>query len=155
MIIKLIAVGEKMPAWIESGYSEYEKRLKQNVKLQLIEIPVAKRTKTSSLKTLMQNEAKAIKLKISKSDHIVILDFRGTQYSTETFAEHLSYWQTNNPSVAIIIGGPDGIDESIKKLAQESIALSKMTFPHPMVRVIFAEQIYRAWSYLKGHPYHK
>ncbi len=155
MLIKLITLGDKMPRWVNDGYEEYQKRLKQDIQIQLIEIPIAKRIKTTSINTLLQQEAKLIQAKISKSDYIVSLDFRGKQFSTEAFSTHITNWQQFHPSIAFIIGGPDGVDESISAMANEKIALSKMTLPHPLVRVVLAEQIYRAWSYAKGHPYHK
>jgi 23S rRNA (pseudouridine1915-N3)-methyltransferase len=155
MLIKLITLGDKMPKWVNDGYEEYQKRLKQDIQLQLIELPIAKRTKTTNLNTLLSQEAKLIQSKINKSDYIVSLDFRGKQFSTEGFSKHIENWQQYHSSIAFIVGGPDGVDESISAMASEKISLSKMTLPHPLVRVVLAEQIYRAWSYMKGHPYHK
>lgn len=156
MQIKLIAVGEKMPAWVKDGCAEYLKRLtSSNIKITIIETPVAKRTKNSNIKKLMEQEAKAILEKLSPSDYIIVLDPKGKLISTESLAEKIDCWQQYNPNIAIIIGGPDGIDINIKNMSKEKISLSKMTFPHPIVRVVLIEQIYRSWTILKRHPYHK
>ena len=156
MKIKLIALGEKMPQWVNEGYHEYTKRLNGSaIQLQLIELPIAKRGKAGSIDKWLQDEAKSILSKLMPQDHLVILDVQSKLISTETLAEKIALWQQNHPNIAIIIGGPDGIHPKIKALAKEKISFSKMTFPHPIVRIILAEQIYRAWSINQGHPYHK
>ncbi|MDA0910679.1 MAG: 23S rRNA (pseudouridine(1915)-N(3))-methyltransferase RlmH [Proteobacteria bacterium] len=156
MKIKLLALGEKMPAWVQEGVNEYQKRLTgSSIQLQVIELPIAKRTKTGSIDGWLAQEAKTVLSKLNEQDHLVILDVKSKLISTEELAQKMENWQQNTPNVAILIGGPDGIDDSIKHLAREKISLSKMTFPHPIVRIIFAEQIYRAWTILQGHPYHK
>lgn len=156
MRIKLLALGEKMPAWVQEGVNEYQKRLTgSSVQLQVIELPIAKRTKTGSIDGWLAQEAKTVLSKLNEQDHLVILDVQSKLISTEELAQKMENWQQNTPNVAILIGGPDGIDDSVKRLAKEKISLSKMTFPHPIVRIIFAEQIYRAWTILQGHPYHK
>ncbi|WP_440994491.1 23S rRNA (pseudouridine(1915)-N(3))-methyltransferase RlmH [Cysteiniphilum litorale] len=156
MKIKLLALGEKMPAWVQEGVNEYQKRLiGSSIQLQVVELPIAKRTKTGSIDGWLAQEAKTVLSKLNEQDHLVILDVKSKLISTEELAQKMENWQQNTPNVAILIGGPDGIDDSIKGLAKEKISLSKMTFPHPIVRIIFAEQIYRAWTILQGHPYHK
>ncbi|WP_235998602.1 MULTISPECIES: 23S rRNA (pseudouridine(1915)-N(3))-methyltransferase RlmH [Cysteiniphilum] len=145
-----------MPAWVQEGVNEYQKRLTgSSVQLQVVELPIAKRTKTGSIDGWLAQEAKTVLSKLNEQDHLVILDVQSKLISTEELAQKMENWQQNTPNVAILIGGPDGIDDSIKRLAKEKISLSKMTFPHPIVRIIFAEQIYRAWTILQGHPYHK
>ena len=156
MKIKIIALGEKMPAWVSEGYQEYQKRLTSTpFQLELIELPIAKRGKNYNKHTAMAQEAKSIQTKLDSRDFLVVLDSRGQLLSTEQFAEKLDSWQQTTANIAIIIGGPDGIDETFKASAQAKISLSKMTLPHPIVRVVLAEQVYRAWSLLQGHPYHK
>ncbi len=156
MKIKILALGEKMPKWVQEGCQEYQKRLSSSsIKLELIELSIAKRGKNNNIQNLMALEAKSLLSKISDNDYIVVLDPHGKLISTEQLAEKITGWQQNSPNVIIIIGGPDGIDPEIKKMAHEKISLSKMTFPHPIVRIVLAEQIYRAWSILQGHPYHK
>ncbi len=154
--IKLLALGEKMPNWVQEGFDEYQKRLTgSSIQLQLVELPIAKRTKTGSIDGWLAQEAKTVLSKLNDQDHLVVLDVQSQPISTKELATRMKNWQQNTPNVAIVIGGPDGIDESIKRIAREKISLSKMTFPHPIVRIIFAEQIYRAWTILQGHPYHK
>lgn len=156
MKIKLICLGEKMPKWVNEGYQEYAKRLSgSSVQLELIECPIAKRGKSGSVDTWLAQEAKTIEAKLQPQDHLVILDVQSPLISTEKLAERLENWQLYSPNVVILIGGPDGIADTIKQRANEKISLSKMTFPHPIVRIIFAEQLYRAWTITQGHPYHK
>ena len=155
MKIKILSLGEKPPKWVSEGYNEYKKRLSKSIPLELIELPIAKRTKTGNPKLWMAIEAKTILSKINPSDHLVILDVSSKIISTEDLADRMNNWKQNSPNVVIIIGGPDGIDKSIKDIAKEKISISKMTFPHPIVRIIIAEQLYRAHTILSGHPYHK
>ena len=156
MKIKLLALGEKMPDWVQEGVDEYQKRLIGSaVQLQVIELPIAKRTKTGSIDVWLLQEAKMVLSKLTEQDLLVILDVQSKLISTEELAQKMGNWQQKTPNIAILIGGPDGIDESIKRLAKEKISLSKMTFPHQIVRIIFVEQIYRAWTILQGHPYHR
>ncbi len=103
----------------------------------------------------MEQEAKTILSKLNSNDHLVILDVTSKVISTEELADKMQNWKQNCPNVVILIGGPDGIDQSIKDIANEKISISKMTFPHPIVRIIIAEQLYRAYTILEGHPYHK
>ena len=153
---KLLALGEKMPDWVQEGVDEYQKRLIGSaVQLQVIELPIAKRTKTGSIDVWLLQEAKMVLSKLTEQDLLVILDVQSKLISTEELAQKMGNWQQKTPNIAILIGGPDGIDESIKRLAKEKISLSKMTFPHQIVRIIFVEQIYRAWTILQGHPYHR
>lgn len=155
MKIRVIALGSKMPSWVETGVKEYQKRLKGDINFELVECPIAKRTKTGNIATWLSQESNIIRQQLAQADYLVVLDSHGKLHSTETFAERLAHWQHLGQTIAIVIGGPDGIDHTIKTLAKESISLSKMTFPHPMVRIILVEQLYRAMSVLKGHPYHK
>lgn len=156
MKIKILALGEKMPKWLQEGYQEYQKRLSSSsIKLEMVELPIAKRGKNNNTQKLMAQEAKSILNKLSDNDYIVVLDPQGKMTSTEDLAVKIESWQQTQPNVALIIGGPDGIDTEIKKMAQEKISFSRMTFPHPIVRIVLVEQIYRAWTILQGHPYHK
>lgn len=155
MKIYLITIGKKMPSWVEEGYKEYEKRLNQDCQLILVELDAGKRSKKTSSTANKQEDAKLISKAIPKNCHVVVLDVKGKQYTTEKFAGRLENWLQLGKDVALIIGGADGLDESIVKLANEKWSLSTLTFPHPMVRVIVAEQIYRAWSYANNHPYHR
>ena len=155
MKIKILSLGEKPPKWVADGYDEYKKRLSKVIPLELIELPIAKRTKTGNPTLWMAQEAKTILSKLNDNDHLVILDVASKVISTEELAEKMDSWKQNTPNVVILIGGPDGIDDSIKAIAKDKISISKMTFPHPIVRIIIAEQLYRAHTILEGHPYHK
>ena len=155
MKIKILSLGEKPPKWVTEGYDEYKKRLSKTVPLELVELAIAKRTKTGNPKLWMEQEAKTILSKLNPNEHLVILDVASKVISTEELADKMHNWKQNSPNVVILIGGPDGIDKSIKDIAKEKISISKMTFPHPIVRIIIAEQLYRAYTILEGHPYHK
>ena len=155
MKIKILSFGEKPPKWVIEGFNEYKKRLSKNIKLELIELAIAKRTKTGNPKLWLEQEAKVILSKLNPNDYLVALDVSSKNISTEELAHKLQNWQTENPNVVILIGGPDGIDQSIKNIAKDKISISKMTFPHSIVRIIIAEQLYRAFTILEGHPYHK
>ncbi|QIV96558.1 23S rRNA (pseudouridine1915-N3)-methyltransferase [Allofrancisella inopinata] len=155
MKIKILSLGEKPSKWVTDGFEEYKKRLSKAIPLELIELPIAKRTKTGNPTLWLEQEAKTILNRLNENDYLVILDVQSKIISTEELANKMQIWKLNNPNIVILIGGPDGIDQSIKNLAKDKISISKMTFPHPIVRIIIAEQIYRAHTILEGHPYHK
>lgn len=155
MKLRLLAVGQKMPSWVEEGFSEYAKRLPPDCTIELVEIPSGHRGKNSSKEKAMQQEAEAIKKALRPSDHIVALEVQGKNWSTETLADNLKRWRMQGGDVALLIGGPDGMTDEILALAKERWSLSALTLPHPLVRIVLAEQLYRAWSILQNHPYHK
>lgn len=155
MKLRLLAVGTKMPAWVEHGYQEYAKRLPHDCALELVEIAPGHRAKNTSKEKAMQQEAEALKKAIRPQDHVVALDVKGKPWSTEQLSSHLSDWRMQGGDVALLIGGPDGMTADVLALAKQRWSLSNLTLPHPLVRVLMAEQLYRAWSILQGHPYHK
>ena len=155
MLIHLIAVGTRMPDWVEQGYAEYAKRMPPESKIKLVEISAGKRSKNSDLKRLTQQEGEKMLAAIPKGAKAVALDVLGKACSTEELAQELKIWQASGQDIAILIGGPEGLAEDCLKIAQKKISLSKLTLPHPLVRVVLAEQLYRASTILKGHPYHK
>jgi len=155
MKLRMLAVGTKMPAWIEQGYQEYAKRLPHDCALELVELAPGHRAKNTSKEKAMQQEAEALRKAIRPQDHVVALDVKGKPWSTEQLADNLSTWRMQGGDVALLIGGPDGMTADILALAQQRWSLSNLTLPHPLVRVLMAEQLYRAWSILQGHPYHK
>ncbi|WP_420592317.1 23S rRNA (pseudouridine(1915)-N(3))-methyltransferase RlmH [Bacterioplanoides sp.] len=155
MKLRLLAVGTKMPAWVEQGYQEYAKRLPNDCALELVEINPGHRAKNTSKEKAMQQEAEALKKAIRPQDHVVALDVKGKPWSTEQLATNLSDWRMQGGDVALLIGGPDGMTADVLALAKQRWSLSNLTLPHPLVRVLMAEQLYRAWSILQGHPYHK
>jgi len=155
MKLHLLAVGQKMPAWVEQGYQEYAQRMPAEVQLVLREINPGKRGKNADISRIMLEEGQRIQMAIPKNTHIVALDVKGKAWSTEQLAESLGQWMQSGQDVALLVGGPDGLSQACRDQADEYWSLSSLTFPHPLVRVILAEQLYRAWSVLRNHPYHR
>lgn len=155
MKLRLLAVGNKMPAWVTEGYQEYARRMPADCALELVEISPGHRSKSSSKEKAMQQEAEALLRAIRPQDHLIALDVLGKSWSTEQLSEQLGQWRMAGGDVALIIGGPDGISPELLAKAKQRWSLSNLTLPHPLVRVVVAEQLYRAWTLLQGHPYHK
>lgn len=155
MLIHLICIGQKMPAWVTSGYEEYARRLPVSCRLQLVEIPLKKRTKTSDLTRLQQEEGEKMLAMIPANAHVIALDERGQQWRSEQLADSLAHWQQHHPQVALLVGGPEGLAPACLQQAQQRWSLSAGTLPHPLVRIVVAEQVYRAWTLLNNHPYHR
>ena len=155
MHIEIIAVGQKMPDWVNRGYADYADRLTGDLTLGLTEIPLQKRGSASQLAAAQNKEAAQIRSALHACDHIITLDIPGREHSSESLAARLRHWQENHRQLALIIGGPEGIAPDIKALAHESWSLGKLTLPHPLVRIIVAEALYRAWSINRNHPYHR
>lgn len=155
MLIHLIAVGTRMPEWVEQGFTEYAKRMPPESKIRLVEISAGKRSKNSDIKRLTQQEGEKMLAAIPKGAKVVALDVLGKAISTEQLSQELKNWQASGQDIALLIGGPEGLAEECLKIAQQKLSLSNLTLPHPLVRVVLAEQLYRATTILKGHPYHK
>lgn len=155
MKIRIIAIGQKMPTWVSDGYEEYAKRINDDCQLELVELPMQKRQKNNNVEQLKDKEAKTIFDALKSSERIVVLDVLGKAISTHQLSDFLKDWQMDGRNVAIVIGGPDGLAGTILEKADHKISLSKLTLPHPLVRVLLAEQLYRAWSINHGHPYHR
>lgn len=154
--IHLITIGKNPPQWIQDGYSEYSKRLNADIKLELIELEAAKRLKTTNIQQILLDESKRILSAIPKNSFKIALDVKGQSWSTEQLATKLRDWQNRGHShIALIVGGPDGLHETCLEQMDLRWSLSPLTFPHPLVRVIIAEQLYRAWTINQGHPYHR
>jgi 23S rRNA (pseudouridine1915-N3)-methyltransferase len=155
MQIHLIAVGTRMPAWVTSGYEEYVRRMPHECELRLVEIPLSKRGKNRSALQNRREEGKAMLAAIPAQATVVALDVRGKAWSTETLAARLQDWLQGGRDVALLVGGPDGLDDTCLGRADLCWSLSALTLPHALVRVLLAEQLYRAWTVLQGHPYHR
>jgi len=155
MKIKLIAVGTKMPNWVETAFKNYAQRLPRDCSLELIEIAAAKRTRNQLASKWMEKEGKLILRAIDSSDWVVALDVEGQNWSTSKLASNLSRWQSMGNNVAMLVGGPDGLSPECLSRANQRWSLSALTLPHPMVRVVLSETIYRAWSVTVNHPYHR
>jgi 23S rRNA (pseudouridine1915-N3)-methyltransferase len=144
-----------MPSWVQQGYDEYAKRLPRECELVLKEIAPGKRGKNSDLVRIVRDEGERMIAAIPAGAHIVTLDIPGKPWTTPDLSEAMRRWLASGQSVALLVGGPEGLADSARALAHESWSLSKLTFPHPLVRIIIAEQVYRAWSILNNHPYHR
>lgn len=144
-----------MPAWVQAGYEEYAKRLPRECELSLKEITPGKRAKNSDVGRIVKDEGERMLAAINRDTHIVTLDIPGKAWTTAQLSEALQRWLGSGQDVALLIGGPEGLSDMAKHSAHESWSLSKLTLPHPLVRVLVAEQIYRAWSILHNHPYHR
>lgn len=155
MRILLLAVGQKMPTWIEQGYQEYAQRMPAEARLELKEIAPGKRGKNADIKRIVEDEGQRLIAAIPRSAHIVVLDVEGRAYSTEQLAQRMDDWMHSGQDICLLVGGPEGLSAECRALAHEKWSLSPLTFPHPLVRVILAEQLYRAWSVLRNHPYHR
>lgn len=155
MKIRLIAVGNKMPNWVEAGVAVYQKRLPSDFSLSISEISLANRSKNSPVAAAMEKEAKALREACGKNDFIVALDVKGQSLSTEKLAEQFNKVRDDGRNISLLIGGPDGLTKECLESADARWSLSALTFPHPIVRVVLVEQIYRVWSILNNHPYHR
>lgn len=155
MALYLICVGQKMPTWVKQGYDTYAKRLSGAFQLKLIEIPLNKRGKNADIKRFQQQEGQKMLEAIPHNSWVIALDEKGKQYSSNQFAQQLSSWQQQATHVALLIGGPEGLSPDCLQKAHARLSLSDLTMPHPLVRVMIAEQLYRAWSLLNQHPYHR
>ncbi len=155
MRIRIIVVGKKMPVWVEEGYNQYARRLPREMTLELLEIPLAHRGKNADLKRLIMKEGEAMLATIKSTDYVIGLDVKGNTWSTDELAAQLGKWQRLGTDICLLVGGPDGLALECKKRAQQLWSLSTLTFPHPLIRVLVAEALYRAWTVNAGHPYHR
>ena len=155
MQLVIAAVGHKMPGWIESGFAEYVKRMPPECRIVLKEIKPVERSGGKTAETAMALERSRIEAVLPKGSRIVALDERGRDLSTMQLAQQLTQWQQDGRDVTFVIGGADGLDAGFKQTADQLIRVSSMTLPHGMVRVLLAEQLYRAWSITQNHPYHR
>jgi 23S rRNA (pseudouridine1915-N3)-methyltransferase len=153
--LHLIAVGNRMPAWVEQGYQEYAKRLPPECGLALHEISAGKRGKNADIARLTRQEGEKMAAAIPKGARVVALEVGGRAWSTEQLSARLDSWMGEGRDVALLVGGPEGLEPGLSASADERWSLSPLTLPHPLVRIVLAEQLYRAWSILKGHPYHR
>ncbi len=155
MIIHLIAVGTRCTSWTEAGFQDYQKRLPVECKLNLIIIPLSKRSKNSQISKHIAEEEKKIVAAIPKRSRIIALDAKGQMWNTQQLAQSLQQWQLERQDVSLLIGGPDGLGDACITQSERIWSLSSLTLPHALVRIIVAEQLYRAWSLLSNHPYHR
>lgn len=155
MRARLISVGERMPAWVADGFAEYAKRLSRELPLELVELRLGERGKGRDLARALSDEGEAMLAAIPRGAHVVALDGRGRQWSSEDLAAQLANWRMTGRDLAFLVGGPDGLATSALARADQRWSLGSLTLPHMLVRLILAEQLYRAVSLLGNHPYHR
>jgi 23S rRNA (pseudouridine1915-N3)-methyltransferase len=155
MRIQLVAVGTKMPDWVKTGYLEYSRRFPSDMPLQLTEIPAGKRGKNADVKRILQKEAELSLNAVPKGNKIVALEVLGKPWDTPKLASNMNAWQMDGRDVSLLIGGPEGMAKECRDAAEQLWSLSALTLPHPLVRIIVAESLYRAWSLNNNHPYHR
>lgn len=158
MKIRLLTIGQKMPNWVITGFDDYFKRIQPFVQTQLIELPMAKRGKNDSPADILkycQIEGESILNALKPNERLIALEVGGRELSTEKLAETMQQWTLSGQDVALAIGGPDGLSDAVRQHAEWHWSLSKLTLPHPLVRILLIEQLYRAMSINHNHPYHR
>lgn len=154
MRLLIVAVGQRLPDWAQSAWADYAKRFPAELKVELKAVKTEPRS-SRSLPSLLAAERERIEAALPKGCRVVALDERGTALSTVALADKLRAWQLDADDVALVIGGPDGLEPAFRQAAHERIRLSDLTLPHALVRVLLIEQLYRAWSINAKHPYHR
>lgn len=155
MKIRILAVGPKMPDWVMTGSGDYLKRMPRDLPIEFVPLALGNRGKNASVTKAIAQEGDTMLAAIRPDDHVVALDLSGKPWSTEQLSAQLQQWRENAKDVTLLIGGPDGLDPRCLARANQKWCLSNLTLPHPLVRVLLSEQLYRAWSITQNHPYHK
>tara|TARA_R110002110_G_C13470513_1_gene720781 strand:- start:15732 stop:16202 length:471 start_codon:yes stop_codon:yes gene_type:complete len=155
MRISIIAVGTRMPDWVTAGVEQYDKRMPRELNVRWCEIPLARRGKDANTQQLCEREGEQMLKAVGPGDRIIALDVKGRRMSTPQLAQTLTQWQMSGDNYSVLIGGPDGLSAQCLSAAQQAWSLSDLTLPHPLVRVLLAEQLYRAWTITVNHPYHR
>jgi 23S rRNA (pseudouridine1915-N3)-methyltransferase len=155
MHIHLIAVGTRMPSWISQGYEDYARRLPRECSLRLVEIPPGRRSRTQSPAPAVEEESRRMLAAIPERSLVVALDVGGSAWDTPGLAARLQEWLQSGRDIVLLVGGPDGLSGDCLRRADLRWSLSALTLPHALVRVVLAEQLYRAWTIISGHPYHR
>lgn len=154
MKLLIVAVGQRMPDWAQSAYDDYAKRFPPDLRVEIKTVKTETRG-SKTLETLLAAERERIQAVLPRGCRVVVLDERGTALTTQLLAEQLRGWQLDATDVALVIGGPDGLEPAFRAAAHQRIRLSDLTLPHALARVLLIEQLYRAWSINAGHPYHR
>ena len=154
MKLVVVAVGQRLPAWAQAAWDDYAKRFPPELRLELKAVKAQARTSTA-VPAMLVAERTRIEAAINPGSRIVVLDERGTAVTTKALATRLQQWQLEAADVALVIGGPDGLEPAFRQAAHERLRLSDLTLPHAMARVLLVEQLYRAWSINANHPYHR
>lgn len=155
MKIRILAAGTRMPSWVNDGYAEYARRLPRECSLGLVEIALGQRGKSQQAEKAMAEEGKRMLAALPKDTRVIAMDVQGKSWSTRQLVTQMQDWMQSGRNTSLLIGGPDGLDPSCLQRASQRWSLSALTLPHPLVRVVLAEQLYRAWTVVAGHPYHR
>jgi 23S rRNA (pseudouridine1915-N3)-methyltransferase len=155
MHIRLIAVGDRQPSWVDEAFQAYAERLPRQWQFRLDTVATARRSKNADAFAAVEAEARGVLDKVKGAEQVIVLDERGTELSSVALSEKLSSWQSAGSDLSFVIGGPDGVSGDLKSRAGFLWSLSRLTLPHGLARVLFVEQLYRAWSVSTGHPYHR
>lgn len=155
MQINLVAVGTRMPAWVVQGFNQYARRMPPECSLRLHEITPGQRNRSTPAARAIAEEGKRMDRAVPGTHRIIALDVQGRSWSTQQLSEQLERWLAGGRHLSLLVGGPDGLADSCLQRAEQRWSLSPLTLPHPLVRILLAEQLYRAWSLLSGHPYHR
>ena len=155
MKLRMLVVGTRMPDWVETGCNEYAKRLPPELRIQVVEIPLGGRGKSQSNAKAIEIEGQALLKAVGQRDFVVALNVQGKTMSTEALAAKLSHWQMDGRDISLLIGGPDGLAADCLTRSDMCWSLSDLTLPHPLVRIVLMEQLYRAWTINANHPYHR
>ena len=155
MKARLVAVGERPPAWVAEGFGEYRKRMSHWLPLDLVEVAPGVRGKGRDVARAMQDEGERVLAALPKQAHVVVLDGRGRAYSSEQLAQRMEHWRGQGRDLAFLVGGPEGHAPEVLARADEQWSLGPLTLPHMLVRLVLAEQVYRAAALLANHPYHR
>lgn len=155
MHIRLLAVGDRQPAWVDDAFGIYSDRFPREWKFRLDTIATVRRSKNDKSRQAMDSEGEKILGKLNAGELVVLLDERGKQFTSKGLATKLAEWQSDGRDLCFVIGGPDGVPDACRRNAHFTWSLSELTLPHGMARVLLAEQLYRAWSLQSGHPYHR
>jgi 23S rRNA (pseudouridine1915-N3)-methyltransferase len=153
--LALLAATNRQPEWVEAGYAEYAKRMRGRCRLELVTVALARRGASVPLERAVADEGERLLARVPQGAHVVALNETGNAWTTKTLAAKLERWMQGGAPVALLVGGPDGLAPACLERAQEQWSLSALTLPHGLVRVVVAEALYRAWSLLEGHPYHR
>lgn len=155
MHIRVLAVGDRQPSWVDEAVGIYTQRLPREWRFRLDTIPTVRRTKNDKSLQATEAEGERIIAKLGATEQAILLDERGKQLSSKLLAAKLADWQADGRDLCFVIGGPDGVSETVRQRADMMWALSQLTLPHGLVRALLSEQLYRAWSLQTGHPYHR
>ena len=155
MRLQLIAVGQRMPQWVITAFSDYQSRFPRDCAFELVEIPAGKRGKNADIARILEQEGERMLAAVGKGNRIITLEVTGKAWDTPELAKQLASWQMDGRNISLLVGGPEGLAPACMAAAEQRWSLSNLTLPHPMVRVILVESLYRAWSLLNNLPYHR